>query len=146
MLRRVVQVTPIAALLAIGIPQPSAEAMGVPSVASGRAAVLVGEGERRRGEGGSRGERRSRDDGGSRAERRGRDDGRDFRGDDGRRAFREDEREFRRHRRGDDRDRWFGFGRRDYFDDYGDCGWLRRRAIETGSDYWWRRYRLCRGW
>lgn len=27
---------------------------------------------------------------------------------------------------------------------YGDCRWLRRRAIETGSAYWWRRYRLCR--
>jgi hypothetical protein len=23
------------------------------------------------------------------------------------------------------------------------CGWLRRRAIETGSRYWWRRYRHC---
>jgi hypothetical protein len=27
---------------------------------------------------------------------------------------------------------------------YGDCSWLRRRAVETGSQYWWRRYRLCR--
>jgi len=27
---------------------------------------------------------------------------------------------------------------------YGDCGWLRRRAEETGSGYWWDRYRLCR--
>lgn len=26
------------------------------------------------------------------------------------------------------------------------CGWLRRRAIDTGSRYWWRRYRDCRGW
>lgn len=23
------------------------------------------------------------------------------------------------------------------------CGWLRRRAVETGSRYWWRRYRAC---
>jgi hypothetical protein len=23
------------------------------------------------------------------------------------------------------------------------CGWLRVRAIETGSRYWWRRYRAC---
>lgn len=27
------------------------------------------------------------------------------------------------------------------------CSWLRRRAIITGSYYWWRRYRACRaGW
>ncbi len=24
------------------------------------------------------------------------------------------------------------------------CGWLRKRAIVTGSPYWWRRYRACR--
>jgi hypothetical protein len=24
------------------------------------------------------------------------------------------------------------------------CGWLRRRAIRTGSAYWWRRYQACR--
>lgn len=28
----------------------------------------------------------------------------------------------------------------------GSCEWLRRRAIITGSPYWWRRYRICRGW
>jgi hypothetical protein len=27
---------------------------------------------------------------------------------------------------------------------YDDCGWLRRRALETGSRYWWRRYEICR--
>jgi hypothetical protein len=27
------------------------------------------------------------------------------------------------------------------------CGWLRHRAIVTGSAYWWRRYYRCRrGW
>jgi hypothetical protein len=26
----------------------------------------------------------------------------------------------------------------------GDCGWLHRRAVETGSDYWWERYNDCR--
>ena len=26
---------------------------------------------------------------------------------------------------------------------YGDCGWLRRQAVLTGSPYWWRRYREC---
>jgi hypothetical protein len=27
---------------------------------------------------------------------------------------------------------------------YGDgCYWLRRRAVYTGSAYWWRRYRAC---
>jgi hypothetical protein len=25
------------------------------------------------------------------------------------------------------------------------CNWLRRRALETGSPYWWRRFRACRG-
>jgi hypothetical protein len=25
------------------------------------------------------------------------------------------------------------------------CGWLRRRAMDTGSGYWWRRYRACVG-
>jgi hypothetical protein len=27
---------------------------------------------------------------------------------------------------------------------YGDCAWLRRRAVVTGSRIWWQRYRLCR--
>jgi hypothetical protein len=27
---------------------------------------------------------------------------------------------------------------------YGDCDWLRRRAIATGSRIWWERYRRCR--
>jgi hypothetical protein len=36
-------------------------------------------------------------------------------------------------------DFWFYDG---YY--YGDCNWLRRRAVVTGSRYWWRRYRLCR--
>jgi hypothetical protein len=137
MLRRVVEAAPIAVLLAIGIPQPRADAMGVPYLKPDDGTVLVRENERRRSEGSSRGEHRSRDD------------GRHFRSDDGRRAFREDgrdRREFFRHHRRDDRDRWFGFGRPYLFDDdYGDCGWLRRRAIETGSSYWWRRYRECRG-
>jgi len=31
-----------------------------------------------------------------------------------------------------------------YYDN--DCYWLKRRAISTGSRYWWRRYRECRGW
>lgn len=43
--------------------------------------------------------------------------------------------------------RGFGYGYGFY--DYGNsgCGWLRARAIETGSRYWWRRYRACiEGW
>lgn len=24
------------------------------------------------------------------------------------------------------------------------CGWLKRRAVHTGSRYWWRRYAACR--
>jgi hypothetical protein len=26
------------------------------------------------------------------------------------------------------------------------CGWLRAKASDTGSRYWWHRYRECRGW
>jgi hypothetical protein len=26
---------------------------------------------------------------------------------------------------------------------YGECGWLRRRALRTGSPYWWERYYAC---
>lgn len=30
---------------------------------------------------------------------------------------------------------------------YRGCGWLRQRAIYSGSRYWWRRYNACRyGW
>jgi hypothetical protein len=29
---------------------------------------------------------------------------------------------------------------------YGDCEWLHRRAIVTGSRYWWYRYRRCIDW
>jgi hypothetical protein len=101
MLRRVWEVAPIAALLAIAVPLSSAEAMAVPPPQSDDALVLVGRDSDRR-----------------------------------------DGRESRRHHRRDNRDRWFGFGRPHA---YGDCGWLRRRAVETDSSYWWRRYRECRG-
>jgi hypothetical protein len=35
-----------------------------------------------------------------------------------------------------------------YYDDdygygYGGCGWLYRRAVATGSSYWWHRYQAC---
>lgn len=52
----------------------------------------------------------------------------------------------RHHRRGWHRHSGFRFylGPRRY---YGSgCGWLRHRAAVTGSSYWWRRYRHCRGW
>jgi hypothetical protein len=29
---------------------------------------------------------------------------------------------------------------------YSGCGFLRHRALVTGSPVWWRRYRVCRGW
>ena len=29
---------------------------------------------------------------------------------------------------------------------YGDCDWLERRAITTGSAYWWDRYNQCIDW
>ena len=31
----------------------------------------------------------------------------------------------------------------DYY--YNDCNWLRRRALRTGSPYWWDRYYSCIG-
>lgn len=51
----------------------------------------------------------------------------------------------RRHHRG----RYFAAAPYFYGYDYGygyyggGCGWLYRRAIETGSPYWWRRYEEC---
>jgi hypothetical protein len=33
-----------------------------------------------------------------------------------------------------------------YYNDYGEgCYWLRRRAVATGSPYWWDRYEACLG-
>lgn len=29
---------------------------------------------------------------------------------------------------------------------YSGCGYYYRKAVNTGSSYWWRRYRDCRGW
>jgi hypothetical protein len=28
---------------------------------------------------------------------------------------------------------------------YGDCYWLKKKAIYTGSPYWWNRYHECKG-
>jgi hypothetical protein len=39
---------------------------------------------------------------------------------------------------------WWGYY--PYYRRYDDCAWLRRKAIVTGSPYWWRRYRWCRSW
>lgn len=43
--------------------------------------------------------------------------------------------------------RYYGYGYPYYYDDgyyYGDdCGWLYRRALQTGSPYWWNRYQAC---
>lgn len=39
----------------------------------------------------------------------------------------------------------FLYGVYDYGYGYGDCYWLRRRAIYTGGAYWWSRYRACLG-
>jgi hypothetical protein len=35
---------------------------------------------------------------------------------------------------------WGGYG---YYSGYSGCGWLRARALYTGSPYWWSRYRAC---
>jgi len=29
------------------------------------------------------------------------------------------------------------------YNGYGNCAWLRRQAIITGSPYWWERYQAC---
>ena len=38
---------------------------------------------------------------------------------------------------------WVGTG---YGYGYDDCWWLRRRAVISGSPYWWSRYRRCLYW
>lgn len=42
---------------------------------------------------------------------------------------------------------YFGYGAPYYYNDYytysSSCEWLRRRALRTGSSYWWNRYRNC---
>jgi hypothetical protein len=142
MFRRGAQVAAMAALLAIGIPSPSANAMGIPSLQSNDATVLVREDERWRGERRFRGGRRGDDDGwrfrGGDGWRFRGDDGWRFRGHNGWRGFREDDsdwRKFRRHRRLDDLAPLFGFGQR-YFSGpryhYFDDGYGRRRKAP-----WW---------
>jgi hypothetical protein len=37
---------------------------------------------------------------------------------------------------------WYGGGYYAY-NSYGNCAWLRRQAVVTGSPYWWRRYQEC---
>jgi hypothetical protein len=119
----------------------------------------------RGGEPGMRGEGRMRDQG-ARPQQRGRAD---IDIDRGRRGDRADRRsrvdiDVDRGRRGFrsegrarvdidvDRDRRRRLGRRgvDVYVDRGygyvpGCAWLRRRALDTGSGYWWRRYRACIG-
>jgi hypothetical protein len=69
---------------------------------------------------------------------------REWRGDRGEwRGYRGDRGEWRGRGNGDWRR-----GRRDFegrggFGYRAGCGWLRRRALETGSRYWWRQYRDC---
>lgn len=104
------------------------------------------------GRGGPRGEARSERDGGERirgVEPRGRRDGdsRVDRGDrrvEGRRDYPRGDlirRRGARHAWGPGITFWFYDG---YY--YGDCDWLYRRAVSTGSRYWWSRYRLCRSY
>jgi len=40
----------------------------------------------------------------------------------------------------------FFFGGYPYYGYYGDCYWLKRKAIITGSPYWWTRYEACLGY
>jgi hypothetical protein len=129
MMRQVVQIAPVAALLAIGMPAPGATAASVvPALQSDEAITLVGEDRRRGGERGHRSERRGDRDRSDRGDR-----------ERGARTFdRDDDRDRRFRRNRDGRDIWYGFG-----PTYDDCDWLRRRARAEQSDYWWRRYRQC---
>jgi hypothetical protein len=113
MVRRIAQVAPLAALMAIGIPAPSADALGTLSLQADDAAALVRDRDRWRGDWGYRGGRRG-------------DDGWRFRGDDdwryrrhhGWRGFRDDGgdwRGFRRHRGFDEIGPLFGLGHRYFF-------------------------------
>ena len=115
--------------------------------------VAAPRGEGGRGEGG---DVRVQRDGGDRGDRGDRG-GNNFDRDGGKRGVDADA------RRGRDRADWRGPGYRDrirrgqryswgpgvafYFSDgyyYGECRWVKRRAIETGSRVWWRRYERCR--
>jgi hypothetical protein len=93
-----------------------------------------------RGERGMRGEGRMRDEG---VRQRGRAD---FDVDRGRRGDRADRRSRVDIDVDRDRRRRAGRGGVDVYVGRGygpGCGWLRRRALDTGSGYWWRRYRAC---
>ena len=54
-------------------------------------------------------------------------------------------RRFYRHRRFRPYRYYYGVPYAGYYYGYGSsCRWLKRRAIITGSSYWWRRYHACR--
>jgi hypothetical protein len=38
------------------------------------------------------------------------------------------------------------YGYYDYYDDDDGCEYLRVKALDTNSRYWWRRYRACLGY
>jgi hypothetical protein len=87
----------------------------------------------------------NRGDRGDRAGRRGGDRdrvGSSRRHWDGDRGDRRGRHRYSRHRGGVGI--YIGPGYGYYYGDYDDsCEWLRRRAIRTGSSYWWRRFRDC---
>jgi hypothetical protein len=60
-----------------------------------------------------------------------------FRSPPGNRDHRRDRRRFYYNNSGI----WIGPG---YY--YSSCEWMRRRAIQTGSGYWWSRYNACVGY
>jgi hypothetical protein len=39
--------------------------------------------------------------------------------------------------------RWVGFGAYPVLYSSSGCGWLHRKAVTTGSHYWWSRYEAC---
>jgi len=134
-----------AALLFTGaVPRP-AEALPIskPAISKDSGVTLVRRGGHRGGFRGFRGGGRAFR-GGGRAFRGFRGHaGPRFRGRIGRPHFRG-----RKHHRGRRRyyPRYYGYVPYSYdyyYYDDDSCAWLRRKALRTGSRYWWRRYRRC---
>jgi hypothetical protein len=161
-MRNMATLTAVASVLAIGMATANAAPL-VPNVGVGNSDSLLqkiqGGGEQK-GPGTPTPGARGREDGGKgggpgamQGGDRGKGADRGFRGGDrgGDRADRRGRVDIDGDRNRDRRRRAGGRGGVDIYvgpGSYGygpGCGWLRRRALDTGSSYWWRRYRACIG-
>ncbi len=126
----------MSALVSLGIAGLSAATAAEPRYRGGADTTV------QRESGGDRYDRGGR--GGDYSERAARGNDAVIRGGDRARSWREPK--YSDHIRRGHRYSW-GPGVAFYFTDgyyYGECQWLKRRAIETGSRVWWRRYERCR--